>query len=240
MKLARASEPVRTAVTRLAEAALEHVARPAGGQRLRRRVPHEQDLRRLQRGDIVAAERRALVDPGGIDRHELGAVLDRERGELRVEIRRVLRIADERGADRITAAVVRERAADAANANALAHGVRRQGRGGGAPRHQVADLRRGERTRRERRVVLRRHGARLHGDRRRARDQLHVEQHRQVPRRDVVDLIVQAHLAALFLLLDELGGLLRLGIEQVADHARGRLRVRDEVGAGRNASGPQA
>ena len=40
---------------------------------------------------VVAAERRALVDPRGIDRHQLGAVLDGERGELRVEIRRVLR-----------------------------------------------------------------------------------------------------------------------------------------------------
>ena len=83
------------------------------------------------------------------------------------------------------------------------------------------------------RVVTGPHGSALHRDGRGTRRQLHVEQHRQIPRGDVVDLIVQPHLAPIFLSLDELRRLLRSWIQQVADQPTGRLRVGDEVGAGR-------
>ena len=65
-------------------------------------------------------------------------------------------------------------------------------------------------------------------------DDLDVEDERQAPRGDVVDLVAEPHPAAPILFLDERFVLRRMGIEQVPQQASGRLRVRDQVGAGWN------
>ncbi len=161
-----------------------------------------------------------------------------ECSEALMQIRTIVGGADERRADRKLTAGERERAADTAQANTLLQRLDGQGGCGAAPWDQVSDFALGKRACRGRGVERHWHGRGLHRDGRRARHELDVVDVRQIPCRDVVDLIRLSSRAPLLLPLDEVLRLLRFRIEQVADQPTGRLRVRDEVAARRHVAIP--
>ena len=155
-----------------------------------------------------------------------------QRGHARVQIGGVPGGADQRGARSDTAAAERERAADALDTQPLRHGGGGERRRGGTPGHQVADLAGRQRPPLGRGVVRRRHRGAARGDGRGAGHDLDVVDQRQAPGGDVVDLVGLPAPAARFLTGDELGRLLGLQVEQVANQPAGGLRAGDEIGAG--------
>ncbi len=161
---------------------------------------------------------------------DFGAVARGDSAQPRRELRSVVRDTEQRGADLEPASLEGESLAGGAGGEPGAERfVHRRG-GRRAPGHQVADARRGELGGAG--LGLGRHRRRANREGSARGRELDVEQVRQAPGGDVVDLVGEV-LAPPAILLGEEGRIdRRIGFEQVADETAGRLRRVDQEGSG--------
>ena len=216
----------------LIESALEDVARPAGGEGGRRRVPHEKHARRLHGQRLIAAEgNAALVDEAGVRGDHLDPPLGGEGLKRRAQGGGVLGHPDDRGSDAVLASAQRERAVGASNENAESRGLRHRGRSRGSPGN---DVRHGRGFHLEGLELPGIEPRALAGELHFREHAVHVEQRGQAPGGDVVELIGEQPGAALFLLLQELRIHRHVAVEEVPDEAFRRLAQRNDVRARRD------
>ena len=214
------------------EAAFEDIPRPPCRQARCWCVPCEHHARRLQRGDVTGAQRDAAVDPAAVEGDQGHAVSPDDAGQRLALARGQFRDTDDCGACRVGPRADGEASASLMHADPRSQQCVDSARRVAAPRQQVGHLgrRQGGRHSRGGRADRRRGGR----QRLRARDDLDVEQRRQAPAGDVIDLIAEPLLATAILLLHERFRLGDVRVEQVAHETARRLGRRDQIGPRRH------